>query len=62
MLLLANKTKNKRMQKPWEMTETLAYGHSSESTSTQRELSNEYQHANVYMVFKIVVSLCFGWK
>ena len=28
--------------KPWEMTETLAHGYSSEST--QQELSNEYQH------------------
>ena len=32
------------------MTETLAYGYSSEST--QRELSNEYQHDRVQMVFK----------
>ena len=32
------------------MTETLAYGYSSEST--QRELSNEYQHDRVKMVFK----------
>ena len=30
------------------MTETLAYGYSSEST--QRELSNEYQHDRVWMV------------
>ena len=33
------------------MTETLANGYSYEST--QRELSNEYQHARVEMVFKI---------
>ena len=31
------------------MTETLAYGYSSENT--QRELSNEYQHAKIYIVF-----------
>ena len=33
------------------MTETMAYGYSSEST--QRELSNEYQHDRVKMVFKV---------
>ena len=32
------------------MIETLACGYSSEST--QRELSNEYQHDRVQMVFK----------
>ena len=32
------------------MTETLANGYSSEST--QRDLSNEYQHDRVCMVFK----------
>ena len=32
------------------MTKTLANGYSSEST--QRELSNEYQHDRVSMVFK----------
>ena len=32
------------------MTETMANGYSSEST--QRELSNEYQHDRVLMVFK----------
>ena len=32
------------------MVETLEYGYSSEST--QRELSNEYQHDKVQMVFK----------
>ena len=32
------------------MTETLAYGYSSEST--QRELSNEYQHDRVWMFFE----------
>ena len=29
-------------EKSWKMTETMAYGYSSEST--QQELSNEYQH------------------
>ena len=38
------------MQKSYEMTETLAYGYSSERT--QRELSNEYQNDRVWMVFK----------
>ena len=41
------------------MTETLAYGYSSEST--QRELSNEYPHDRVKMVFKnlcIIVHYC----
>ena len=32
------------------MTETLGYGYSSEST--QRDLSNEYQHDRVWMIFK----------
>ena len=32
------------------MTETMAYGYSYEST--QQELSNEYQHNRVYMVFE----------
>ena len=32
------------------MIETMRYGYSSEST--QRDLSNEYQHDRVYMVFK----------
>ena len=32
------------------MTESLAHGYSSEST--QRELSNEYQHDRVTIVFK----------
>ena len=42
------------MQKPRKMTETLANGYSSEST--QRELSNEYQHHRVKMIFII---FCF---
>ena len=37
MLLLANLTNKKMMQKTLKMTDTLAYGYSSEST--QRDLS-----------------------
>ena len=33
------------MQKTWKMTETLAYGYSSENA--KQELSNEYQHDKV---------------
>ena len=43
------------MQKTWEMTETLANGYSYEST--QRELSNEYQHDRVWMFFKNLCAL-----
>ena len=49
MLLKANFANTKR-EKSQKITETLAYGYSSEST--QRELSNEYQHDRVLMVFK----------
>ena len=42
------------------MTETLANGYSSEST--QRELSNEYQHGRVLMVFKNVCFLVIWTK
>ena len=38
------------------MTETLANGYSSEST--QRELSNEYQHDRVWLVIKNLVIPC----
>ena len=41
------------------MTITLAHGHSFDST--QRELSNEYQHGRVYMVFKNLLVLVL-WK
>ena len=44
MLLVAN-----LMTKGWEMTETLAHGYSYEST--QRELSYEYPHDLVRMIF-----------
>ena len=42
--------KYKMMYKRWIMTKTLAYGYLSEST--QRELSNEYQHDRVLKVYK----------
>ena len=47
-------------QKSWEMTETLAYGYSSEST--QWDLSNEYQHDRVLMVYKNLCMLVFLTK
>ena len=40
------------------MTETLANGYSYEST--QRELSNEYQHDRVWIVFKNLC-ICVLW-
>ena len=40
------------------MTETLAYGYSSESAL--RELSNEYQHDRVWMFFKNLC-ICVLW-
>ena len=42
------------------MTETLANGYSSESTHW--ELSNEYQHDRVEMVFKNLCILVIGTK
>ena len=47
-------------KKPKEMTETLAYGYLSEST--QRGLSNEYQHDMVKMVSKILCILVLWTK
>ena len=41
-----NSGQYKMMQKNVQMTETLAYGYSSEST--QQGLSNEYQHDRVF--------------
>ena len=49
MLLVANSA-NTKCCKELKMTEPLANGYSFERT--QRELSNEYQHVRVYMVFK----------
>ena len=42
------------------MTETLAHGYSPEST--QQEVSNEYQHDRVWMVFKILCGLVIWTK
>ena len=50
ILLVANLANTKWCKTTRKMTETLAHGYSSEST--QRELSNDYQHHRVYMVFK----------
>ena len=44
------------MQKTSKITETLAYGYSSEST--RRELSNEYQHDRVKIVSKKYLPPC----
>ena len=45
MLLVANLANTNWRKKHWKMTETLAYGYSSESA--QQQLSNEYQHDRV---------------
>ena len=50
MLLVAILESTIFFQKTCKMAETLAHRYSSEST--QRELSNEYQHNRVKMVFK----------
>ena len=48
------------MQKNRKMPETLANGYSYEST--RRELSNEYQHDRVSMVFKNICALVLWMK
>ena len=50
----------KMMQKNFKMTETLANGYSYESA--QRELSNQYQHDRVQMVFKICYVIAYYTK
>ena len=50
MLLVVNLANTTWCKKPEKMIETLAYEHSSENT--QRELSHEYQHDGVSMIFK----------
>ena len=45
MLLVANLAYIQNDAKNFKMTETMAYGYSSERT--QRELSNDYQHERV---------------
>ena len=47
------------MQTNIKMIETLANGYKYEST--QRELSNEYQHARVWLIFKNLC-LLMVWK
>ena len=49
-----------KRKKSRNQTETLAHGYSSEST--QRELSNEYQHDRVYMVYKNLCMLVLWTK
>ena len=60
MLLVANSANTKTMPELLKMTETLANGYSYEST--QRELSNEYQHDRVSMVFKDICVLMLWQK
>ena len=48
------------MQNTWKMTETLPYGNSYEST--QQELSNEYPHDRVRIVFKDLCALVLWMK
>ena len=48
------------MQKKRKMIETLANGYSSESTS--RDLSDEYQHDRVKMVFRFFCILVLRTK
>ena len=48
------------MEEKLKMAETLAHGYSSEST--QRELSNKYQHDRVSMVFKNLCILVLWMK
>ena len=56
MLVMANLTNTKWCKKKWKKTETMANGHSSEST--QRELSNEYQQDRAWMFFKSLLGPC----
>ena len=50
MLLAANLANTKLYKEPAKMTETLAYGYSSDRF--QQELSNEYENERVLMFFK----------
>ena len=62
MLLVANlvNVKCQKRQKSWEMTEALVYGYSS--YSTQQELSNEYPHDLVEMIFVMFCNLMHWTK
>ena len=56
MLLVAHLANTKCCKNKKEMTQTLANGYSSEST--RQELSNEYQHDSVTMIFKKSLRPC----
>ena len=58
MLLIANLANKNDAGEIETMTETLAHVYSSESS--QRKLSNEYQHNRVRSFSKVFVSLSFG--
>ena len=60
MMLVANFARYKILQKTWKMTKSHANGYSSEST--QQELSNEYQHDRVWMVFKNIFVIVLWTK
>ena len=60
MPLVANLANTKCFKNVLKMTDTLAYGYLPEST--QRELSNEYQHARVSTVFKNICVLVLWTK
>ena len=55
MLLVANSPNAKWCKTNWKINENMANGYSSEST--QRELSNEYQHDRVQIFFKNLCDL-----
>ena len=56
MLLVAYFANTKWCKKAWKITETLAYGYSSESA--RWELSNEYKHNKVKKLFQKYVHPC----
>ena len=60
MLLVANSGDTILCEKPGKMTETLSNGYSSKSTP--QELSNEYQHDRVWMIFKNLCVLVLWTK
>ena len=60
MLLVAIIWPLRNDAKSSEMKETLAHGYSSEST--QQELSSQYQHDRVKMIFKNLCVLVLGTK
>ena len=56
MLLVVNLANTKLCEKLFKMTETLENGYSLDSTP--RELSNEYQHIRIQMVFQKILRPC----